>query len=218
MTLRKKLSLIGHLLLIPGIFLVFYTAPGNTASATKPDTVAGVPENPEASLYDLKTTVTDQDAQALTLDTFRGHPVMISMVYATCPYTCPLIIGNLQKIEATLPPSIREHTRTLLVSLDPQHDTPAVLKDAAKRHQIAESRWRLVATDEDKVREIAAALSVKYRDSADGGINHSAIIAVLDQNGVIRGTWDGTSPAVADITVLLTSLAGTQPSWGVKAQ
>ena len=35
---------------------------------------------------------------------------------------------------------------------------------------------------------------------------------------VIRGTWDGTSPAVADITVLLTSLAGTQPSWGVKAQ
>jgi protein SCO1 len=137
------------------------------------------------SVYALSASLVDQRGRPVGLDLFRGHPVLMSMFYATCPDACPLLIADLQRIERELPPRIKADLRIVLVSVDPGRDTPEALQALARARQVDESRWRLLRAPEDTVREIAALLGIKYRRLPDGSFNHSSVITLLDPNGVI---------------------------------
>ncbi len=86
------------------------------------------------SVYELSASLVDQDGQKVGLDLFRGHPVLISMFYSTCRDACPLLIADLHRIERELPASTRADLRVVLVSLDPEHDTPEALLALARAH------------------------------------------------------------------------------------
>lgn len=137
------------------------------------------------SVYALSASLVDQRGRAVGLDLFRGHPVLISMFYASCPDACPLLIADLQRMERELPPRIKADLRIVLVSLDPERDTPDALQALARARRVDESRWRLLRAPEDTVRDIAALLGVKYRRLPDGSFNHSSVITLLDPDGVI---------------------------------
>jgi len=137
------------------------------------------------SIYALSASLVDQRGRPAGLDVFRGHPVLISMFYATCPDACPLLIADLQRIESELSPRIRADLRIVLVSLDPWRDTPEALLALARARHVDESRWRLLRAPEDTVREIAALLGIKYRRLPDGNFNHSSVITLLSPDGVI---------------------------------
>ena len=139
----------------------------------------------EDSIYALSASLVDQRGRPVGLDVFRGHPVLISMFYATCPDACPLLIADLQRIESELSPRIRADLRIVLVSLDPWRDTPEALLALARARHVDESRWRLLRAPEDTVREIAALLGIKYRRLPDGNFNHSSVITLLSPDGVI---------------------------------
>ena len=79
------------------------------------------------SIYALSASLVDQRGRPVGLDVFRGHPVLISMFYASCPDACPLLIADLQRIERDLSPRIRADLRIVLVSLDPGRDPPDAL-------------------------------------------------------------------------------------------
>ena len=83
--------------------------------------------------------LTDQDGKAHGLDVYRGHPVLVTMFYGSCPAACPLIIDTLRAIEKDLTPAQRADLRVLMISIDPERDTPEALKAArraaAHRHQ-----------------------------------------------------------------------------------
>jgi protein SCO1/2 len=137
------------------------------------------------SIYALSASLVDQRGRAVGLNVFRGHPVLISMFYASCPDACPLLIADLQRIERELPPRIRADLRIVLVSLDPGRDTPDALLALARARHVDESRWRLLRAPEDTVREIAALLGIKYRRLPDGNFNHSSVITLLSPDGAI---------------------------------
>jgi len=137
------------------------------------------------SVYVLAAPLVDQRGRTVGLDLFRGHPVLISMFYANCPDACPLLIADLQRMERELPPRINADLRIVLVSLDPERDTPDALQALARARQVDESRWRLLRAPEDTVRDIAALLGVKYRRLPDGSFNHSSVITLLDPDRAI---------------------------------
>ena len=56
----------------------------------------------DASLYQLHEKLLSQDGKAIDLDVYRGKPVLVTMFYATCPATCPLIIDTLRAVERKL--------------------------------------------------------------------------------------------------------------------
>jgi len=159
------------------------------------------------SIYALSALLVDQRGRPVGLDLFRGHPVLISMFYATCPDACPLLIADLQRIEGELPPRIRADLRIVLVSIDPGRDTPESLQALARARHVDESRWRLLRAPEDTVREIAALLGVKYRRLPDGNFNHSSIITLLNAEGVIVARDEAVG---GPHTALLKSLQSAQ--------
>lgn len=146
---------------------------------------AGSPETPSASIYQLDARLTDQDGKAQGLDLYRGHPVLITMFYASCPAACPLIIDTLRATEKQVPEAQRADLRVLMISIDPDRDTPAELKKLAEQRRIDTSRWTLARTDDATVRTIAALLNVQYRELPNGEFNHASILTLLSPQGEI---------------------------------
>jgi len=143
------------------------------------------------SVYELSASFVDQDGKTVGLDLFRGHPVLISMFYTTCRDACPLLVADLKRIERGLPASTRTDLRVVLVSLDPEHDTPEALRALARAHGLDTSRWRLLRAPDDTVRDVAAVLGIRYRRLPGGGFNHSSVITLLDSSGVILTRVEG---------------------------
>jgi protein SCO1 len=144
--------------------------------------------DPSASLYHLDVPMTDQSGRAHAFDVHRGHPVLVTMFYGGCQATCPLIIDTLRSVERDLPAAERARLRVLMISLDPEHDTPQALRTLADTRRIDLSRWTLARTDSASVRLLAAALDVQYRPLPGGGFNHSTVIALLTPEGEISAT------------------------------
>jgi protein SCO1/2 len=57
----------------------------------------------------------------------RGHPVLVTFVYATCPDVCPLIMSNLRQVRQDAGP-LGRRLRVIAVSVDPKGDTPPVVR------------------------------------------------------------------------------------------
>lgn len=147
-----------------------------------PPLVAGA--LPDASLYNLHPALVDQHAQGASLDVHRGHPTVVSMFYTSCPNACPMLIADIRALESGLPAEQRADLRVLLISLDPTRDTPEALAEVVTRHGLDDVRWSLVRSEPAAVREIAAALGIRYRPLADGEMNHSSLLTLVDRDGV----------------------------------
>jgi protein SCO1 len=138
-----------------------------------------------ASLYQMHEKLLNQDGKAIDLDVYRGKKVLVTMFYGSCQATCPLIIDTLRAIEKKVDDAQRQDLRVLLVSIDPEGDTPASLKQLAATRRIDTARWTLAHADAASVRRIAAALNVQYKKLPDGQFSHSTVISALDAGGKI---------------------------------
>lgn len=138
---------------------------------------------PRESYYQLDVSLETHRGAALQLSDLQGTPVVLAMFYASCPHVCPMTISAIRAIEAQLPPEDREELRVLLVTFDPERDTPAVLTELADRHGVNNDRWQFARTAPEEVRVVAAVLGIQYRESPDGEFNHSSPILLLDATG-----------------------------------
>lgn len=168
-------------------------------------------EIPDTSVYQLHAQLTDQDGRATTLDVHRGRPTLVTMFYASCPNVCPMLIASMRRMEQQLPPDSRERLRVLLVSLDPERDTPAALKVLAERYRVDAHRWTFARAQDGDVRKLAAVLGIRYRKLPDGEFNHSTVITLLDASGRIVTTTSKLSPVDAAFQERLSQVLAPSP-------
>lgn len=140
---------------------------------------------PGDSLYHLDAPLVDQDGRAFRFADGRGRPRVVSLFYASCKFVCPLIIETVQKTERALPEATRGGLDVLLVSLDPDRDTPEALRRVADKRKVDTPRWRLARTDKGHVRQLAALLGVQYKQLDDGEFSHASVLVLLDAEGRI---------------------------------
>lgn len=142
-------------------------------------------ELPRDSTYHLALPLVDQDVKAFTYADGRGRPRIVSMFYTSCKYVCPLIIDTLLKTERELAPEQRAGIDVLLVSLDPDNDTPAALRHVADKRHLDTARWRLARADKAGVRRLAAVLGIQYKQIENKDFSHSSALVLLDADGRI---------------------------------
>jgi protein SCO1/2 len=155
----------------------------STGSPAPPGATLQAPEA-GASIFELDLPLTDQAGRPATLADLGGQVTLAAMVYTTCTAVCPRITEEMLEIERQLT-AAGEDVRFVLFSLDPGRDTPAAMRQFARDHRLGE-RWRMLAASEAGVRDLAAVLGVKYRPDGDGEIAHSALIVLIDREGVVR--------------------------------
>jgi protein SCO1/2 len=143
------------------------------------------PIHSPTSIYNLDVQLTNQAGKSHGLDVYRGKPLLITMFYGSCPMACPLLIDTVRAVERSVPEAQRKELRVLMISIDPEHDTPAALAKLAQERHIDTSRWTLASTGDKAVRKIAALLNIQYRKLPNGGYNHSSVVTVLSPQGEI---------------------------------
>jgi protein SCO1 len=140
-------------------------------------------ELPLNSYYQLDVALETHKGDYLRLAELQGSPVIVTMFYQSCAHVCPMTISTMKAIEAKLAPEDLLRLRVLMITFDPERDTPTALSELADRHGVDQDRWRFARTKRDDARLIAAVLGVKYRKLPDGGFNHSSPLILLDASG-----------------------------------
>jgi protein SCO1/2 len=142
-------------------------------------------ELPGDSIYQLGIPLVDQNGHAFDLAQRRGRPQLVSMFYSSCQYVCPLIVDTLRKTQKALSAAEQKELDVLLVSIDPDRDTPTRLKEVFDKRKLDASRWTLSRTEPPNVRKLAAVLDIQYKLLPGGDFNHSTSLILLDANGRI---------------------------------
>lgn len=180
-------------------------APLDGKAGSVPSAEASAGPRGDRSIYALSMTLTDQNGAMAGLDAFRGKPVFVGMFYGTCPSACPLLISTIKRVMAGLGSAADADVRVLLVSFDPERDTPEALRKIVADRGL-DARWKLASAPDEQVRDLAALLGIQYRRLPDGNFNHTSSIVLLDRTGAIDMRIDDMAqpiePLVARAKVL----------------
>lgn len=146
----------------------------------RPDPPAPLPDD---SFYQLDVSLVNQEGVSTPLSVWRGHPTLVSMIYASCPMACPILMNDLNTLEEQLSLTTRENTRVLLITLDPLNDGPQELMEVARNYAVDTTRWQFVRGSDMDTRTMAQHLDIEFALRADGEMDHTSLIALLNPEG-----------------------------------
>jgi protein SCO1/2 len=136
-------------------------------------------------------TLTTQDGRRLGLADLRGRVVAVTFIYTGCADTCPLLTAKLAAIGQRLGPAVGQTVQFLAISVDPERDTPDILKHYAGRHGVDTPGWAFLTGRPAEVREVARRYGVYYRQSERGDVDHTFLTSLIDQRGILRVQYMG---------------------------
>ena len=133
----------------------------------------------------------DQDGQPFTERELRGKVAIVSFMFTSCPDVCPILTTQLSGLRTELLAQ-RPQVQFVSISVDPEKDTPAVLKEFAKKHNADQPDWRFLT---GKLADLKAVVVQGFKQSLDRGdgsphgIMHGSHVVLVDPKGMIRGFY-----------------------------
>ncbi len=130
-------------------------------------------------------TLTDHNGRTVTEADFKGKPTLIYFGFTYCPDVCPTSLLLMQTAVEQLGEGAEQRINMVLITVDPERDTPAVLKDYVGN--FGPTMIGLTGTPE-QIARVAKEFRVYYRkvESKDGApylMDHSSIFYLLDARG-----------------------------------
>ncbi|OYX84058.1 MAG: SCO family protein [Flavobacteriales bacterium 32-34-25] len=145
----------------------------------------------DLSIYNLPSKWTNQNGQNLEMKDLKGKVLVMVMIYTSCKAACPRLVADMRNIESRLSENIKPDVKFLLVSIDPEVDTPARLKEFAIANKMDGGQWDFLRSTEENTREFAAVLAVNYKKIAPLDFSHSNIISVFNAEGELTFQQEG---------------------------
>lgn len=145
----------------------------------------------EESIFNLSSKWKTEEGKEIELKELKGKVLVMVMIYTTCKVACPRLVADMQNIAKQIPSKFKEKIQYVLVSIDPAHDSPQVLKEFAIKNLMDGDEWTFLQGNEQTVREFANVLAVKYKEIAPMDFSHSNIISVFNQTGVLVHQQEG---------------------------
>ncbi len=145
----------------------------------------------EHSIFNLESAWNTQDSISIRLQDLKGKVTVLVMIYTSCKVACPRLVADMRNIEAEIPAKYLPSVQFVLVSIDPETDTPSRLKRFANENQMEASHWIFLQGTEYTTRELANVLSVKYEEISPMDFSHSNIISVFNPFGEMVHQQEG---------------------------
>jgi protein SCO1/2 len=134
-----------------------------------------------------KFELVNQDNIKVTNDTYKGKVYILEFFFATCPSICPKMNANMVIIQNKF--FGNPNFGIVSITIDPAHDTPAVLKEHAKLLGAKSSNWNFLTGDKDYIYNLSNKgfnIYVGENSKIEAGFEHSGLFALIDKNGNIR--------------------------------
>src|SRR5690606_22684534 len=162
----------------------------------------------DLSIYNLPSIWTTQDNKKIELKELKGDVLVMVMIYTSCQTACPRLAADMRNIEKQIPEDKKDDVTLVLVSIDPETDTPERLAEFAKENKMDSDQWVFLRGSEEDTREFAAVLAVNYKRISPLDFSHSNIISVFDQGGELAHQQEGLSVSNKETISKIVELVG----------
>lgn len=148
-------------------------------------------KSPETGLLTVgpapKFELTDQNNVKISNKDYDGKVYVLEFFFTTCPSICPIMNKNMMDIQNEFIGN--PNFGIVSISINPENDTPKVLKEHADALGVTSSTWHFLTGDKKYIYDIANKgfnLYVGENSKVSGGFEHSGLFALIDKKGNIR--------------------------------
>lgn len=159
---------------------------------------------------------TDQDGNVVSSETTKDKIVVADFFFTTCKSICPIMSTRMSGLQVNIPLHDKAYKDVLFLSytVDPENDTPEVLKAYAREHQADTARWKFLTGEASTIYRLGNTgyLVSALEDTLDPErFVHSPNFVLVDKQRQIRGFYDGTtSTGVKDLVQDIKLLIGEE--------
>ncbi|SFW61042.1 SCO family protein [Chitinophaga sancti] len=143
----------------------------------------------DKSIFNLTSTWHTEEGKSIQLKDLKGKVLVMVMIYTSCKVACPRLVADMQDIRKKV--GSNDKVQYVLVSIDPETDTPQRLKAFAISKEMDGDEWTFLQGNPETVREFANVLSVKYKEISPMDFSHSNIISVFSSGGDLLHQQEG---------------------------
>ncbi|MBP4140754.1 SCO family protein [Flavobacterium sp. I-SCBP12n] len=129
----------------------------------------------------------NQENKKITNETYKGKVYVLEFFFSTCPTICPKMNESMLILENKF--FGNPNFGIVSITINPEHDSPEVLKQHAKDLGVKSSNWNFLTGDKDYIFKLANKgfnLYAGQNNKVAGGFEHSGLFALIDKNGNIR--------------------------------
>lgn len=136
-------------------------------------------------------TFLNQDSLFISNEDFNNKVYVVEFFFTSCPSICPIMNINMKKIETQF--GSRADFGIASISIDPEHDTPAVLKEYAEGYEVFSQNWHFLTGKKEEIYQLANQgfnIFASVNPRVAGGFEHQGYFALIDKDGYIRSRTD----------------------------
>lgn len=134
-----------------------------------------------------------QDSTVLSSEEIKGKVWIAKFFFTHCPTICPPMTSAMKEVNNELSEN-SENIVFLSFSIDPDRDSPKRLRTYIERHEITANNWYFLTGNEESTHRLGVKgfqILAQSDDNAPGGFAHSPNFVLVDEQGHIRGVYDG---------------------------
>ncbi|VAX35026.1 Cytochrome oxidase biogenesis protein Sco1/SenC/PrrC, thiol-disulfide reductase involved in Cu(I) insertion into CoxII Cu(A) center [hydrothermal vent metagenome] len=131
----------------------------------------------------------DTEGKIFTKENLKNKVWVASFIFTTCSDICPIMSKNMASLFRSF--ELLDDVEFISVTVNPENDSPEVLKEYAKRYQAKAGKWHFLTGDRKDIKELVVG-SFKMGDIKEP-VFHSPKFVLVDKKGYIRGYYDGTN-------------------------
>jgi protein SCO1 len=152
--------------------------------------------------------LTAQDGKPVALQDFRGKVLAVNFIYTSCPDICPLLTAKMAKVQDELGADFGPRVDFVSITLDPENDTPEVLKNFAEAFEAKPAGWSFLTGAPAAIAAVIRQYGVVAVKNPDGGIDHTELTSLIDRRGMLRVQYAGVAFDPEELKHDLQSLLG----------
>lgn len=152
----------------------------------------------------------NQDNKSISLTNLRGKSKVLSFMYSSCVMAtmCPMTLRKFQQVQASLKDKLDEKTVFLLVTFDPEKDTPGLLKKYGELYDVDFHNWHFLTGEKQVLEKVLDDYQIIAEKQESGVFRHSMITFIIDKRNNLRKMYVGNAWDPEDIKEDLISLLG----------
>jgi protein SCO1/2 len=188
--MRTALSLVLASLICFVVTVLGITAYSSRQFHSPPRVVAAEPSLPKIGPAP-DFTLTSQDGASVSLADFRGKVIAVTFIFTLCTDTCPVLTPMMSFVQDRLGSDFGKKIIFISVTVDPERDTPEVLKEYAQAFGANPTGWFFVTGPPDRIREVTRRYGVFAAKAENGGVDHTFLTSIIDRQGILRVQYLG---------------------------
>jgi protein SCO1/2 len=132
-----------------------------------------------------------QEGAPVNLADYRGKVVAVTFIFTLCADTCPVLTPMMSFVQDQLGANFGKKIHFVSITVDPERDTPEVLKEYAQAFGANLSGWSFLTGTPDAIRDVTRRYGIFAAKTANGSIDHTFLTSIIDQRGILRVQYLG---------------------------